>query len=532
MATEDALLKELGALSIKPGAHGPASRSLKVDECAPNNVSMNAQTPEEMHALLVMRFGTSELAAILRDEALSNVATDPKDGMPNWFEVAERIEKYWQHEFRTPVLTQIPFSARFHNKPQADPSIKVWQVVGLSPQGWAAVLGTKGDSAKRYLFFRRTTDSRDVPWVQAAGFPPLPAGRHPISMNIDDCVVSMLFGSSHAKPDGTIVNDYSVVWIDLSKPRTDAVQIDLPLGVPNAIHVTANARRILIVHKDGALTIYHPSTKIGYAVVPYLPRAKKDDDDKPSPGTNPMTGEKLEAATQQDGDDAALERHAVALAVHDQCDPDKVALSTRTGWVIHVQVPPAETPVDQAPQSFAANMRWYPMGSDAKLGDLTFKHPSQEPATSLCVRSFPGVTSPTIAQCGWHVTYRCDEAQEVIERTQVVPRYPAYQAPDCGPMNCIAVLGTTIVVHSNSNKLIIGSLVPDLQDPGRDAVRFRSGTHGQDSPLTAPLCPYRSLCVTVRHVYWLVPDGTLLFSTPCSQEEHTKVIEHQRKAKT
>ena len=70
---EDELIRELGALQIAPGAYGPVSRELPVDMCAPNNITMQANTPDEMRNLLTMRFGETELQAMLQDDALCNM---------------------------------------------------------------------------------------------------------------------------------------------------------------------------------------------------------------------------------------------------------------------------------------------------------------------------------------------------------------------------------------------------------------------------------------------------------------------------
>ena len=505
---------QLGNLSLS----GKHITLLQTDDRSPNNVTAVANTPEEMHRLLVTRFGSSELSAILQDPDVRNVRRDA-NSMPDWFHVAELVEKYWRHEYRTPIMCEVLWKARFHNKPKRQADIRMWQMVGLSPQGWAAALGVKGESSKRYLFFRNVHNEDDGGvWVQAPGFKALPGGHNPACTNIDGSTVSMAFPVSRIKADGTGAIDTQVLIFDVARPNDDAIVIPAPDDAPRVVDVTANDRRVLLVHEEGSLTVIHHKTNVTYAFAPMCPAP-------PSPpiastSVNPITGEQLETPEETKPE---WIRHRVALATHDQCDPDTIALSTREGWVARITLPPPETPAPAALQKIADTMEFIQMGVDSKLGD-PYKHPPQEPATSLCSRCVPGGDA-TVVQCGWHITYRNNSA----DGCPFSARYPAYQAFDCGPMNCVALLGTTLAVHTRNNKLFIASMVPCVEDPTREPVRFRTGTHGQDSPIKAAPAPYPSLSITMRHIFWLLPDGTLMVSTPATEQEHTAALRQTRK---
>ena len=446
------------------------------------------------------------------------------DGSPNWVHVNELIEKYWLHEFRTPILDSAPFLARFHNKPTPDSTIALYKVVGLSPQGWAAVLASKGMSSKRYLFSRHRSHPRDVPWVQVAGFEPLVAGCDPIATGIDRNTVTMLFGKSHRNDAGDVVNTYEALVVDLEAPREPPRRVALPANSPNALSISGHTDRLLVVHENGALTIMHPKTGMSYAVFPVFPVREERTLTAAAGKTNPLTGDPLDEGHDVEDDAMKQVAHPIALAVHDQCDPNKVALSTRTGWVIHAKVAPADTPPDEATRFFADNMSPRVMGCDPRINDTRFKTPSQEAGVSLCTRCAPGADDVSIAQCNQHVTFRCDAVLRVIKATDMVPRYPSYQVADVGPMNNIAMLGTVLVAHTNNNTLIIATLVPNLQDPERPSVRFRSGAKGANSLMAAPAEPYPSLCVTIGHIYWLLPDGTMVTTTPCSVQQQKEVM--------
>lgn len=509
------LVDQLDKLTLANGKHVTL---LETDDRSPNNVTAVANTPDEMHRLLVMRFGASELSAILRDPDMRNVRRDA-EGMPDWFHVAELIEKYWRHEYRTPIMCEVLWKARFHDKPKRQADIRVWQVIGLSPQGWAAALATKGDSTKRYLFYRNVHNEDDGGvWVQAPGFKPLPGGHNPICTNIDGSIVSMGFAISHNKPDGSTTTDTQVLIFDLTRPADAPIGITSPDGAPRVVDLTANDRRLLLVHEEGSLTVIHHKTGIIYALAPVCPAPPSEP--IASPSVNPITGEALE---KEEEPKPEWIRHRVALATHDQCDPDTIALSTREGWVVRISLPPPETPAAEALEKIANSMEFIQMGVNSKLGD-PYKHPPQEPAASLCSRCVPGGDT-TLAQCGWHIVYRNNSA----EGCPFSARYPAYQAFDCGPFNCVAILGTTLAVHTHNNKLFIASMVPCVENPSREPVRFRTGTHGQDSPIKAAPVPYPSLCITMRHVFWLLPDGVLMVSTPATDQQHEAAMRQMRK---
>lgn len=498
-----ALIESFGAMTVDPTGSGLRTTTLQVDDRAPNNVTAHADTPEQMRDLLALRFGQSELAAMLRDPAMNEVNRNDETGEPDWFQVARVIEHTWRHEFRTPLMHEVRFAARFHDKVKADPAIRMWRMVGMSSHGWMAALCSHGDSPKRYLFFRRAADGVEAPWVQAAGFEPLTASAKVVATNIEGSVVTVLLSAAGG--------DVCVLAFDLETPKVPARTLELPANAPEAVSVAGNKRRVLVVHASGELTILNP-VGYAYAFTPCQPVAPQP---KATKGTNPLTGEPLEVDAADE--DVQFVPHQVRLAVHDQCDPDAIALSTHLGYIVHVKMPPPETPAEEAVRTIASTMKFYAMGEDATLGDQKYKHPPREAAISLCSRTASGLDS-TFAQANWHMSYRCDAAAT----NPIAARYNAYQAADAGPFNCVAVLGTVLVLHSYNNKMLIASMVPDLQDPSRVPVRFRSGTHGQSSPISAVTTPYPSLAITLQNIFWLLPDGALMICTPCTDEQHAQ----------
>jgi len=514
------LLDDLGAVSLDP-TFAPAPTPVVVDECAPNNVTLQINNSRDAIRALSIRFGLCDTLAMLNnDPALAHLRPAEDGSSPDWLAVNAVIEKRWAHEYRSPCLEQIPFSARWANRVHADPDIALWQVIGISPQGWMAALAysAKSKKCRRFLFFRRATDEKDVPWCGVAGFQPLVPEDELIATHVDGSIVSMLVGTE---------ND--VIVCDVAHPRKDATRLKLGTDkAPPAIDLAVNHRRVLLLHKAGVVTIWHPNVGTQYGIRIFMPVPTA----APSSAArvNPITNEPLDSEAPDVNTEPIF--HPVVRVAHDQFNPDAVVFSTQSGYIVHCEVDPPETPEDQALESFGKNVRMYRMGQDPCIGDIRIMHDSPEPAASMCVRSLPG-NEPTLAQCGWHIVYRCDEVERVIQETGMAPRFPFYQAPDVGPMHCIATLGTTIVVHSRTNLLMIGSLVPDPQNPERDAARFRSGPQSARTSLAAqPTTFYPSLYITIDHIYWLLPDGMLMVTTPCTPEQNAHIREAQAKAKS
>jgi hypothetical protein len=143
-------------------------------------------------------------------------------------------------------------------------------------------------------------------------------------------------------------------------------------------------------------------------------------------------------------------------------------------------------------------------------------HPLREPALHLCRRQTPGTADFVLAQSGaHHISYQVAGLREAVLETGIAPRFPEMFLAECGRAHCIAIFGTTLVVHAWSNNSVrIGTLVPDPKQPAQATARFAMKAK---AAVPASTHAYPSLCVSITALHCLLPSGVLLTSRPAKR---------------
>ena len=524
------IANELGgiALDTRGGtAPMPADIQVDMDERTPDSIAVNARTEQEAMGALITHYGLSEITAIRSlDPGWLAFAGDADRN--NWFRLAAYLQTRFRHTRYTPEVSFSRFTGRWAKQSRKAAAsgaggtreLVVSMVVGLSPQGVAAVLARRGSSNKHYLFARSVHDTDPAPWRAHEATPAL-AGL-PRCASIDRHTVAMW-----CEP-GVLV-----VVPDVLDRASVPVQIRLDPTAPPVESVLANSEYAVVVHTNGDATVVDYRHSVSYAVGAFLmppvsqPATEPSATPPPTPAAvNPLTGEALEAPQPPSVAVEQYERHAIASMAFDELNSRGVVFSTALGWLVHGELAPPGTAGADAHAFLSTSLAWAQMGPTVALGDRTYKHPPQEPALGLCRRSVPG-GDVVLAQCGQHIAYRNDSARQILELTGVAPRAPTRFVNDVGPMLSVAVLGTTVAVFSRSNRVFISTVVPAHDSPDSWGARFRVDPHNTElgTGVLFPVRPYRALCVTTTNIFALYMDGTLMECHPGTQPHSAPITD-------
>ena len=443
-----------------------------VDFRAPTNQVAYATTEEEVYALLVARYGLSELLAMGDDPVVRQYVGAAPD---RWRRTAEFLQTRAVHELRAPTMQEQPF-VPVERKFASD---TVCAPVGLSPtSGYAAVL--TGNSERPRLWVRRVVDAERTSWHRHRGTKTLPRIR-----------LATVWGE-HA----TLVAANAVLVVHMADTRAPPREFNFAETVVCAV---SDGHRLIVAYADGTLEIIGPT---GVCSGRRQLRLSTTQAPPPSPvAFNPASGEPLDAPAPTVVD---VTYHVVRIAFN-QLAADRIAVSTREGFVALMRLDDEHGLVHESTLA---------MGPEPSLEENPpLEHPPQETATFLCFRQAPVVgASAVLAQCGHHLSYR--EAGQIDMHAPIFPRYPLAFLPDVGPLRCVGVCGTTIVAHSVINNIVaVGSLVPDHDQLEQSMIRYRVRTN-TTHPLLNMLDGYSSLCVTPTVIYALQPDGSVTVLEP------------------
>jgi len=474
----DDLVREVGGMRITTGGQAAAPEPLFAMQ--PQSESMSAA---EVVALLVARFGASECYTLRNDRGYH---AHRGSRAPSAAGLAMYLRDHMWLERTRPPHTPIHSAAAPHFE----------RVIGLSPQGMAAVLCSDGRA--RYLDL--ADHLADEPFLREWSVHPVFQAPSKEEAELRVANIDRTMASLHyVRTDG---GAHEVHLVDMAETQPTWVVIRPREPV---YYVVANPWYALLLDMDGRLSVYCSRTgaellrpqQISAPLLADLPKPAAPPLTTAVGPTNPVSGEALEPVSSAEPAPRVrmpLVVHRIRTAMFNELDECSVALCSEHGAIFTARLP--ETPGEPI-EMHRLDLHMYGLLDD---GAAPAEQPTREVATTVCYRERGD--DMLLARGGAHSLVCTTTQSKLVKESE---RAPTYRCTDAATgWNCVAALGTALVAHGRDGSLHVFSMLDR-----------RKGSHQPDALTRAVgLTPcergYRSLHVTPTHVHCLLWDGRVL----------------------
>jgi len=460
----DELSARMGGMRI--ATHG--SEAPVADEPLFARVPLRAGMPAaEVIDVLVQRFGSSECEPLVRDPGFLQSLAGAR---PSSARLATYLSEHMWLERLRPRRGTVYLNAAEGFR----------RVIGLSPQGWCAVLCSEG----RVCSFRAPMGAEG--WQAHRAYrAPLDRGE-PRVCNIDGHTAVLHYPYW---PDNDEPQEVHVV--QLAEPDRPA----LVLTPEHPVHyVVANHLYTVVLDPEGRVAVYASDDGrlvMDYTVVraplmaPALPAAS---------GTNPMTGQPLES---EPAVRMPLVPHQIQMALFNELDPASLVLCSAHGVAFTLRMP--EEPPRELWALDGRELTMYDFVVDAGTPS---ERPTREAAYTACYRECGA--DMLLVRAGAHALLATSQ-QTVKDQPHATERAVSHRVCDAvTAWNCVAALGTALVAHGRDGSLHVFSMLE------RRVGRAQPDPLTRETALTKCERGYRSLYVTATVVTCLLWDGRLL----------------------